>query len=300
MKCISTGVVLSLLLCLGVASLRAAPLELDAATQKRLGIRTEALRAGSGAETSEGVAQVLDPVPLIRLSADLSVAAAAANASGAEAARLARLHDDDGNVSLRAVEAARATSTADAAKLAALLAELRGTWGSAPIMVSDRERNQLMASLASGTTVLLRVETLAAAAGAPRVAQLVMVDQSFRRVDILGPLPQAGSGAATAWLGRATGAGLAAGMARSLNVEATGRHNGVLVPRNAIVRWNGLNWVYVAMAENRFTRRALTGGQPHSDGWLLTVGFEAGEQVVVQGAGALLAAETLAGEAEGN
>jgi hypothetical protein len=297
---ISAGVLTATLLCLGATTLGAVPVELDAATQKRLGVRTEALRTASVVQTVEGVAQVLDPVPLIRLSADLAVASATAVASSAETERLARLHADDGNVSLRAVEAARAVSMADAAKLAALRAEIRGSWGSAPAALSDRERGQLVESIASGNTVLLRVETLLAIAAAPRVAQLVMPDQGSRHVDILGPLPQAGSGAAAAWLGRAAGAGLAPGMARSINVEATARQNGVLVPRNAVVRWNGLNWVYVVTAGNRFARRALTGGQPRGDGWLLSSGFEAGEQVVVQGAASLLAAETLAGEAEAN
>ena len=278
------------------APMAAHAVTLDADTQKRLGVRTEVLRTSNAATSVAGVAQVLDVVPLVRLNAELAVASATAAASSADAERLQRLHDDDGNVSLRALESARATAAVDQSRLAALHAELRGSWGSGLSELGAVARGKLVDALAAGTVVLLRVESLTASAMAPRVAQVVMSDQSSRRAEVLGTFPQAGSGAGTAWLARASGAGLAVGMARPAHIETTARIAGVLVPRDAVVRWNGLPWIYIAGEKGEFERHGLGDAQPRSDGWLVTSGLNAGVAVVVRGAAAVLSAETLGGD----
>jgi len=66
---------------------------------------------------------------------------------------------------------------------------------------------------------------------------------------------------------------------------------GVLLPRAAIVRWNGLDWAYVATGRTQFARRAVTARAMTPAGWLVGAPFKPGERVVVQGAEALIAVD---------
>ncbi|NUR22850.1 MAG: hypothetical protein HOQ08_08105 [Frateuria sp.] len=66
---------------------------------------------------------------------------------------------------------------------------------------------------------------------------------------------------------------------------------GVLLPRGAIVRWNGQDWAYVATGADRFERRAVTPRAMTPAGWVVGAPFKPGERVVVQGAEALIAVD---------
>ena len=63
------------------------PVKLPAETQHKLGLAVRTLAAATRSSTLSGYLRVLDPGPLAQLDADIQAAAAAAEASSAEAAR---------------------------------------------------------------------------------------------------------------------------------------------------------------------------------------------------------------------
>jgi hypothetical protein len=67
--------------------------------------------------------------------------------------------------------------------------------------------------------------------------------------------------------------------------------SGWLLPRSALIRIDGATWVFVRESAELFVRREVTAAQMFDDGWLVTNGFGANDEVVEQGALALLALE---------
>jgi len=66
---------------------------------------------------------------------------------------------------------------------------------------------------------------------------------------------------------------------------------GVVIPRSAVVRLDGADWVYVQEDADTFVRHAIVGGRPLRDGWLVAGGMPPGVAVVDRGAGSLIALE---------
>ena len=291
------GLCLLLAALAGTARLQAEPLQLDAEEQARLGVKTMPItKAGSGAWV-EAVATVLDPMPLIRLNSDLTAALAASAASRAEAERTQKLVQQDSAVSQKTLEAARAQAQADAGRVAALQSELRAGWGAQLGSQAQAQRDAIVTALARGDSALLRIETLAGPPGGrPSQAWLQLASGVERRAQVLGPSLQPGTGVVPGWLARVAGAGLAPGMALAARLDdpTSTVASGVLIPRAALIRWNGLQYAYVAVDDGHFERRAVADARAVPGGWRVEHGFKVGERVVVQGAAALLGAETLA------
>jgi len=67
--------------------------------------------------------------------------------------------------------------------------------------------------------------------------------------------------------------------------------NGVVIPRDAIVWWNGRAWAYVQTAADQFIRREVSTEMPVPNGWFTAKEFPQGEKVVVINAQQLLSEE---------
>ncbi len=274
--------------------------ELDNAAQTRLGLRTETLRAATFPVNVDAIAQVIDPIALARLDADLTAAQTTAAASNADLERAVALHAAENNVSIKAVQTARTQAATDSAKRDALLAELRLSWGSAFAAVPDAKRHQLVESLIAGRSVLVRIDPLQASSAdfAPKTATLKTSQQEIRAA-ILGSAPQSTAvGIGRGWYALAQTSELVPGMTATAQLED--QHatvQGVLLPRASIVRWNGGSWAYVAVSAQQFERRPVQAARPVAQGWLLANGFRAGEHIVVSAAISLLAIDTGAARA---
>lgn len=72
---------------------------------------------------------------------------------------------------------------------------------------------------------------------------------------------------------------------------AAGEISGVRVPRGAIVRLGGLDWVYLNTASETFERRQVRLDRPEDDAWFVTAGLADGDTVVSAGAQLLLSEE---------
>ena len=268
--------------------------DLDAAAQSRLGLRLATLANGELPSTTHAVADVLDPVPLAKAVDELAAAQAAADASRAEAARTRALLAANGNASRKALEAAQAQAIADTTRLREARIVLRTTWGDDLADMQAAQRDRLVDALVRGSLVLLRAEPLGRPNASLKVhaASLQMPRGDQVPAQVLGQLPRSTSGLAAGWLLQAPAGTLVPGMVLTAQLMGeTGAVRGVLLPREAIVRWNGLDWAYVVAGANRFERRAVQPRAMTPAGWLVGAPFKAGERVVVQGAEALIAVD---------
>jgi multidrug efflux pump subunit AcrA (membrane-fusion protein) len=67
--------------------------------------------------------------------------------------------------------------------------------------------------------------------------------------------------------------------------------SGVLLPRNAVVRFNGATWVYLQTSEETFQRNEVTLEVPLENGWFVSTGLKPQDKVVVVGGQQLLSEE---------
>ncbi len=283
---------IALLLAASLMSHQAHAAELDRGTQARLQVTTRPLSARTTPASLAVTMEVLDPAPLSRLVEDMAAADAAANASEAESRRTRLLVAADGNVSRKAMEAAQAQAAADHARARQLRVQLRSEWGGAYAAMSVDTLRQRALAFTEGSKVLLRAQLLEASAPgwSPADARIVAADGSVRKARVLSTLPRTAAGFAADWLLEADGDGLVPGMHLTGQLDDA-RHplSGVLLPRSALVRWNGLTWAYVAVDATHFDRREVTPLQRVEEGWLVGAPFKAGDTVVTQGANALMA-----------
>lgn len=284
--------VLAALMATALAGHAFAGVELDAATQKRLGVAVAPLAAARYAGTISGFARVLDPVPLATLDSDLLAAQAAARASSAEAARTKALAAADATISIKVAQAAQAQASADAAKLALLRRRVGLEWGAA--FMADGTRARMLADLAAGRAALVRIDAPAGAASA-RSVQLELSGGERANVALLGSARTADTRLQSSGLiGVVRGPAathLAAGLTAPAVLEGAVGTAGILAPRSAVMRAQGKVFIYVRQDPTHFERRVLTGLVPQADGLFASGGARPGEVVAVYGAAAIFAAE---------
>jgi len=275
--------------------------KLDAHQRENLGIATTALAAVDAPRSWAATAQVLDPTPLVSLAGELAAAQAAAEGSRHELDRALELHAADANVSQKAVEAARAQSLSDAGRAAALRAQLAGSWGRALAELPEQAREHLVHELAAGTQVLVRAETrLDSSKAQLKDARLQLLSgaESWEARVLGAATPGQGQALGGAYLLSAPAAPMLQ-PGRVLTAELRDRGaplHGVKVPRGAIVRSQGEDWVFIEVAAGSFERRPLHAAAWLEDGCVVQEGVRAGERIVTTGAGLLLAAESAPAE----
>jgi hypothetical protein len=266
--------------------------EVDAATQKRLGVTTAPLAAAQHRVTVSGFARVLDPVPLATLDGDLVTAATAAAASRAEAARTKALAAADATVSLKVAQAAQAQAAADAAKLTLLRRRVGLEWG--PVFAGDAARARLLADLTAGRAALVRVDAPMGVAGAGS-ALMQLAGGETVNVRVLGPArtadPRVQTGGLMGVVSGPVAARLGIGMSAPVTLSGGNASTGVVVPRSALIRTAGKTFAYVRTDATHFERRPLIAPTPQDEGLFSARGFSPGQAVVVSGAAALFAAE---------
>jgi hypothetical protein len=278
---------------LAVGQARAMALAPD--MQRRLGVRTEALTAERRKAEVDAFAKVLDPGPLAQLDSDLMTAVAAAAASRPEAERTRALHAAGDTVSAKDTEAAGSQARQDAAKVALLRARLGLEWGPGIARLSDSARERLIAGLSRGTVALVHVDTPSnvGQAGA-RTVKIDVGDASVSGV-VLGPARQAEP--------RLQSSGLivevsgpqailfSIGLTQSAHIDTGAPQPGVLIKREALIRYRGSTWAYVQHGDSQFERRLVQNGEPEDGGVFVASGFSPGDRVVTGGAAGLFAAE---------
>jgi hypothetical protein len=260
---------------------------------------------------------------LASAQADVESSSAALAASKAAYERLAILNAAGKSASDRAVQEAEARKKSDEARLKAagqtvalihssLDATGQDPAGMLPLVAeSGGQAVEILAqpgeSIESGQAILRlsRFDELLAKVDLP-AGQAVLSPAPGARIVVTGheDLPVAGSAVAVGaavdpktqgqpLLFRVRNAGLTLrpGMAVTAYVQQRGAAtDGVVVPRESIVRFGGAAWAYVQTAPDGFTRRQLLLDRPISNGWFST-SLRGGDRVVVAGAQTLLSEE---------
>jgi hypothetical protein len=263
--------------------------------QARLGVITQKLVATRHSTETDAFAKVLDPEPLVQLDSDLATAEAAAIASGAEAARSRALNAQGLAMSAKDTEAAVAQARSDALKVDILRQRLGLEWGPGIARLGEAARGRLVHGLSAGTIALVHVDTHnnEGQAGA-RFVKVDIGDDSVRGT-VIGPARAAeprlqSSGLIVEVAGRSAIL-LSVGLTQSAHIESTTAETGVMIPRQAVIRYRGLDWAYVRAGDSTFERRLIDHPVPETDGFFVAHGFAGGDEVVMGGATALFAAE---------
>ena len=277
-------------------------LNMDADTHARMGVRAAPLAASNAARQADGFARVMDVGPLAAIESEVSTAVAAASASNEEYRRLVTLAAQDQAASARSVEAARAQAAADAARAKLAGRRIGREWGPALESMSGGERSRLLTDIASGRAALLRVD--APGANYKVTGSSVKLDKDSPAIPmkIIGQAATADARLqTTGLLGIVRGdaaAPLTAGRLLQANLELGSMEAGLLIPDSALIRADGGIFVYVKTGVDTFERREVDKGRVAPGGWFVTEGLAAIEQVVIDGAASLLAAEAGPIEAE--
>ena len=265
------------------------PLHLAAEDRRRLGIVVTRLALATAPQTLTGFARAIDVGPLAAIDSEIETARAAAAASAADAARLQGLAAADQSASSRAVQAAQAQAVADRVCVDQAMRRTALEFGPGLARLTNAERGALVGAIAAGQAALLRIDVPGIVA-----ATAVQVGDPPTAVTLIGPAiaadPRLQGTALLAILRGPAARGATTGRLLPATVSLGIRQSGTIVPRAAVVRWQGQLWVYVPQGQG-FERRVLAAARPVAAGWFTATDLAPGDPIVTAGAGALLAAE---------
>ncbi|MGH9454550.1 MAG: efflux RND transporter periplasmic adaptor subunit, partial [Terriglobia bacterium] len=280
---------------------------LDEATQKRIGIAVEELRATATRQQTTAAATILPVQDLTALRSTLVAAQAqvekaqvSVDVSEKEYERLRTLYQENQNASQKSVEAAEAILRTGEASLRAAQQELAvqktaavQSWGSVIAGWVAAGTGQLARVLNQQEFLVQVTVAPGSAFAAPRTVELSIPEGRLVRAGYVSPFPRVDPRIQGISLLYAIHSrpGLAPGLNLVARLPIGERLRGVLVPPSAIVWWQGQAWVYEQTAATRFTRQLVSTAAPLEAGYFEAAGFRPGSKVVIQGAQALLSEE---------
>ena len=284
-----------------------AVITLDVATQKVMGLQVSPLAGASVSPEVKGYGRVLDPAPLGDLLMELRSAQIAFDNSHQELERMKVLRQQQ-NASERAFQAAESAYLRDQALVAATLLRIQATWGrklaelSGPVVVpvgTKRNENPLLEESLELASALIRVDLPAgeSLSGQPGSARLVPLAEGATPVaaeffDFARNIDPQTQAQGMFFLVRTNQPRLTPGMALTAFINIGGpSQSGVLVPRPAVVRFNGATWVYLQTDDETFQRTEVALERPAESGWFAREGLKPQDRVVVVGAQQLLSEE---------
>jgi hypothetical protein len=311
-----------------VPAVKAEGVVVTAADRERLGIAVEELRPAERQGRTEGFATVVSVASLGEVDSDLAAARVASVASRAALARAEALYADQVSVSLATVEAARRQAAADDAQVQRLERRLALEWGpraGGSPFAGEGSRRAWLDRLAAGQAALARVQFPLGTVLPSRTPTLHLENLTAAgagtapAVRAIWPAPEDPGLPGPAFFALIQGGALPQ-IGERLRATADLSHvqHGVTIPESAIVLSGGSAWCFIEVGgdgppgakSSRFVRRPVTlaestagssaGAGTAGAGYFAASGFAAGEKVVAQGAGLLLAHEvgSAAGVAE--
>jgi hypothetical protein len=268
---------------------------LDPQAQARLGVRTQALKSERRSAQIDAFAKVLDPGPLAQLETDLESAETSAAASAAEARRAKALNASGSAVASKDAEAAEAQSRNDAQHVLILRQRLGLEWGPGMQRMTDESRRVLIKALSDGQAALVHIDTPSNEGQAQARSVEIDIGDGQAHGELLGAAraaePRLQSSGLIAVVRGKSAILLSNGLIQSAHINTPASSPGVVIPRSAVIRFNGSDWAYVRHGPQGFERRRLDSPVASKAGQFVTKGFSAGDDLVVQGAAELFGAE---------
>jgi membrane fusion protein, multidrug efflux system len=290
-------------------------ISLDAEMQKRIGLTLANPAPVELQPEIKAYGHVIDPAPLIELLSDFFRAEITFDKAHQEMERAKQLKQDS-NISERAFQDAETTYKLDFADVSAIRQKIETQWGprlaemTGPIVVppgTQRKPDEFLDKI-SHSVALIRIDlpvgedlknTLQPArimslAGKPPVTaacfdKLPAVDSQSLQQGLLLTADQSPTNRLTP--GEAVTAFISIPVVNNPGKSATG----VVVPSDAILRYEGKGWVYVQTGTNDFTRMEIPLDRPLNGGCFDAGGISATNRIIVTGAQTVLSAELSSG-----
>lgn len=270
-------------------------LTLETNLQQTIGLQIAPVQPAKLNPELKAFGRVLDSSGLASLAGDLLTAQAAARASEAELKRTRTLAAQN-NASERAVQTAEATSAHDQAQLQSVRLRLLSSWGAGIAQRTDLP--ELVQALGSLTSALVQLEVPAGepVSGVPTAARLFTMSDETNAIEaqLIGPAPSVDP----QMQGRGflllvnPNPGLVPGATLTGYLTLPGDPRaGVLLPRNAVIRFSGSTWIYLQTDDDTFQRKSVVLDTPLADGWFVAADLKPGDKVVSSGAQQLLSEE---------
>ena len=280
---------------------------LDEKTRARAGLGVAIPIAASHRAQLQGFGAVLGLQELVDLRNNYTAGRAQAekarvtlSASSREYQRLKILHGEDRAISDKALQAAEVTWRSDDATARAAEQALNA--------VEQNARLQLGPTLAqaavNGAPVFQRLAQQQAAlvqvtlpAGtrvstAPATARVQLPDGAMITASLISTAPRTDPRLqGESFYYAAPGTALLPGMTVTVWLASGPETDGLKVPAEAAVWWQGRAWVYAQQAPDRFLRMELPPDSPSEDGWFVAHDFAGGKPLVTRGAQLLLSEE---------
>ncbi len=272
-------------------------LTLKAEEIKSLGIATAPAHTASWRQqiTGYGVVTALDAIAVN--DAEVMTARAAAAQSQAAAARARSLATgEEAAVSREVVETAQSKAAADQAALMLAQRKTDAAFGHNVPWHDAASRQTIMARLASGRSVLVRVTFPLGVLGnaTPATLQIARlgVNPKSWTTSTIWEAPADNTFPGRGFYALLDGSDLAQNEHVTAAVPVGAAQAGVTVPAAALIYGDNEAWVYVQIRPETFLKTKIDIGKPLGDGYFVTDGIRAGQQIVTGGAGLLLARET--------
>ena len=266
---------------------------------KSLGISTTPAHAMTYRRRLSGYGVVMALDTIGQADAEVATASAAAAQSAAAAARARYLSTgDEAAVSRELVEAAESKAAADRAALALARRKSDAAFGLHAPWQTPAERAAIMAKLASGQAVLVRVTFPLGALGAitlqsVTIARLGNSTRSWESTTVW-EAPADPNLPGRGFFCLLEGSDLAQNEHVTPWVDFGAPTAGVLVPQAAVLVAESDTWAYAEPDNGHFVRVHINTSYPEAGGYFVpaNAGITADERLVTAGAGLLLAHET--------
>jgi hypothetical protein len=268
----------------------------DAETQKLMGLQTATLSAAQMNPETKAYGHVLDTTALGGLINELETAQVAAQNSSQELDRTKVLIEQK-NASERALKAAEAAYAHDQLATKAVLLKIQNAWG--------KKASEAMASSATMASRLSNLDRIIVRIDlppgqnldSPKEARLLIPDPNAKPIpaqflDFAPTMDSQIQARGLLFIADNDARRLVPGMALTALIN-TGQNpqNGVVVPRDAVVRAKGGSWVFLQTADTEFARKEMSTEHPVDNGWFVAGRFKEGDKLVAVGAQQLLSEE---------
>lgn len=262
----------------------------------KLGLVVQPAKSIQYTEETPGYGVVIGHDIIAQAAADWVTARATARLSRSALARAEKLSGTPGAVSADAEETAAQKAEIDAAAQTAADQKLSSILGMNPPW-KNGDRDAGLQALANGRIKLVRATFPlgALAAGTPtslRARRIGTSNASGWKMTSIWEAPADASVPGRSFFALLKGSGAAEGERLQLWAPIGKSVSGVVVPAAAVVMSEGKYWCFVQSTPGTFVKTQIDADKPVAEGYFVTDGVKAADELVVTAVGQLLATES--------